>query len=74
MRKLYLQFLLALLPFVVYADPVEINGLYYSLSSEGATVVHHGYCHYSGSIVIPSTVTYGNTTYKVTSIASRAFR
>ena len=73
MRKLYLLFLLALLPFVVYADPVEINGLYYSLSSEGATVVHHGYCHYSGSIVIPSTVTYGNTTYKVTSIASRAF-
>ena len=73
MRKLYLLFLLALLPFVVNADPVEINGLYYSLSSEGATVVHHGYCHYSGSIVIPSTVTYGNTTYKVTSIASRAF-
>jgi uncharacterized protein YjdB len=52
---------------------VEINGIYYSLSSNGATVVHHGYCHYSGSIVIPSTVTYNNTIYKVTAIASKAF-
>ena len=74
MKKVYLLFLLALLPFVVYADPLEINGIYYNLDLEAKTAeVTKNPNWYSGDVVIPKTVTYGGKKYSVTSIGEWAF-
>ena len=63
-----------LLPMVVWADAVNvnINGIYYNLSGSTAEVTSHPN-KYSGSIVIPSSVTYGTNNYTVTGIGNRAF-
>ena len=34
MKKQFLLFVLMMLPLVASADPVEINGIYYSLNTE----------------------------------------
>ena len=74
MKKVYLLFLLALLPFVVYADPIEINGIYYNLDLEAKTAeVTKNPNWYSGDVTIPKTVTYGGKKYSVTSIGEWAF-
>ena len=51
-----------------------VDGIYYNFdaSTQTASVVKGGK-KYSGSITIPSTVTYGGTTYSVTSIGYEAF-
>ena len=60
-------------------DPVEVGGIYYNLVPKGkiATVTRNpiGYDYYSGSIVIPSTITIANsgTTYSVVGIEDEAF-
>ena len=69
---------MTLLPMVAMADPVEIDGIYYNLISKGNT---HGAEetkkpsdeYYSGSIEIPSVVTYNGEEYSVTSIGDWAF-
>ena len=75
MKKVYLLlFLLALLPFVVNAAPVEINGIYYNLVSKVKTAeVTSNPNKYSGKVTIPKTVTYGGKVYSVTSISDDAF-
>lgn len=74
MKKVYLLFLLALLPFVVNAAPVEINGIYYNLVSKVKTAeVTSNPNKYSGKVTIPKTVTYGGKVYSVTSIGDYAF-
>ena len=86
MKKLYLLILLALLPNLVSAAFVDYNatidGIYYSLDSnkKTATVTNSGFnlwedenpC-YSGSIVIPPSITYNGVDYSVTSIGPSAF-
>ena len=57
-----------------WAYDFSVNGIYYGKNSDGKTVyVSSGDNKYSGSVVIPSTVTYSGTTYSVTSINYRAF-
>ena len=60
-----------------YAYDFEVNGIYYYKNSDGKTVYvtykESNYNSYSGSVVIPSTVTYSGTTYSVTSIGGYAF-
>ena len=73
MKKFYLLFLLMLLPLLASADPVEIGGIYYNLSGGNASVAPNPNGKYSGSIIIPESVTYGDATYSVTSIGDRAF-
>ena len=74
MKKIYFLFLLALLPLAAYADAVEIDGIYYDLNAENNTAeVKSNPNKYSGSVVIPSKVTYENNTYDVTSIGHSAF-
>ena len=64
---------------LTYAHDFEVDGIYYSISGTNATVTFKGrYCNsfyneYSGSVVIPATVTYNGTTYPVTSIDTLAF-
>ena len=72
MKKIYLLFLLSLLPLVADADAVVIDGICYNLNNENHTAeVTSG--SYSGSINIPASVTYNSTTYSVTSIGEGAF-
>ena len=78
--KKYLLLLTALLPLVVSAEKVEINGIWYNLVSKAKTaeVTFKGdysdsYDEYSGSIIIPATVTYNGVAYRVTSIGENTF-
>ena len=81
MKKSILCILLALLPLLASAEPIEINGIWYNLIPEGnaAEVTNPnfdfdiGSAWFSGSCEIPASVTHGGVTYSVTSIGSWAF-
>ena len=75
MKKQLLLIVMTLLPMVAMADPVEIDGIYYDLVSKvkQAEVTKKPSGKYSGSIVIPSVVTYNGEEYSVTSIGIDAF-
>ena len=72
--KLLLLILAILMPMMVNASRVEINGIYYNLTSmpNNAEVTSNPN-KYSGSVTIPETVTYGEVEYSVTSIGQFAF-
>ena len=62
-----------LLPATAVAYDFEVDGIYYNINGNNATVTNNTYNTYSGDIVIPETVTYNGTTYLVTSIYPAAF-
>ena len=68
-----------LLPVAAAAYDFEVDGIYYNINGNEATVTFRGlhsysfYNEYSGSVVIPATVTHNGTTYPVTSIGEFAF-
>ena len=51
---------------------VEVDGIYYDISENNATVTS-GKKEYSGDIVIPESITFENSIYSVTSIGNQAF-
>ena len=72
---------MTLLPMVAGAEAVEIDGIFYNLVSKAkeAEVTNRlggdgGFGSYSGSVDIPSSVTYEGTAYSVTGIGEFAFR
>ena len=78
--KLLLLVLVTLIPMIVNADPVEIDGIYYNLISKGNIAevtrnpsVSYYTGSYSGEVVIPESITYEEEVYNVASIASTAF-
>ena len=80
-RILFTTFAACLIALSAWADGTEINGIYYNLDSTAktATVTYTGSNSWSandylGDITIPATVTYGGTTYSVTSIGNGAFQ
>ena len=75
MKLTIMSFLFALLPLLVSADTVEINGIYYNLISKGnvAEVVKNPQNGYKGNIVIPDVLEYEGTIYNVTKIGDWAF-
>ena len=87
MKKFIFTFLLMLMPVIhVMANYyyTYVDGLYYDLKSDGTASVTSKFRYtdgsneystndYSGDVVIPSTVTYNNRTYKVTRIHDWAF-
>ena len=74
MKKIYVLFLLALLPLLASADPVEIDGIYYNLVTKVKVAeVTSNPNKYTGDIVIPKSFTYNGITYNVTSIKGGAF-
>ena len=70
-----------LLPALATAHDFEVDSIYYNINGNEATVTFRTYDHsyypfsggYSGSVVIPATVTYNGITYPVTSIGDQAF-
>ena len=75
MKKLLLLLAFALsASSTVFAEEVQIDGLWYNLSETTAEVIKYkNNVRYSGNIVIPETVTYNDTEYSVTSIGESAF-
>ena len=79
MKRKSFPFLLALLMSMVanvaLAYDVEIDGIYYDLSENEATVTYKDMNRnsYSGTVVIPESITYNSKTYSVTSIGYGAF-
>ena len=78
MKKIIKEFwILAILLSVAlsgYANEFEVNGIHYGINRDGKTVyVSSTDNNSTGSVVIPSTVTYSGTTSSVTSIGDNAF-
>lgn len=77
MKKLLLFIFTLLLPLVASADAskININGINYNLFDKDKTaeVTYSTDSKYSGDVVIPTTVTYNNYQYSVTSIGYYAF-
>ena len=63
---------MALLPMIASAYDAEIDGIYYNFYGNEATVTV-GDDGYAGAVVIPSSVTFNDKTYNVTSIGEYAF-
>ena len=77
MKKQFLLLLLALLPLVASAEPVEIDGIYYNLITKNgnwAEVADNPDSKYIGSVDIPTNVKHGGVGYNVTSIGYEAFK
>lgn len=75
---LFIVFLL-LFTTSAFAYDFEVDGIYYNINGNEAIVTQKGYVYeepepsYSGTIIIPNTVTYNGMTYPVTGIGYRAF-
>lgn len=76
MKKLSILLTLLLLPLAAaMAEEAEIGGIRYDLDAgtKQATVIQKTEGHYEGDIAIPSSVSYGGTSYNVTAIGNDAF-
>ncbi len=56
-----------------FAYDAQIDGIYYNFSGDKAEVTSNGSNSYSGSVVIPTSVSFGNNSYSVTDIGNEAF-
>ena len=81
MRRNFALFFVLALPMLACAYHAEIGGIYYNFSGEEAEVTYQAQVDYfpsfvsdySGAVVIPESVTYGEMTYRVTRIGHFAF-
>ena len=72
--KFSLLLLASLLPTTATAYDFEVDGIYYNSYGTKATVTSCPYPNkYTGDVAIPASVTYGGTTYSVTTIGEWAF-
>ena len=74
-----LLLLVSIIPQLAGAHDIVVAGIYYNINGNEATVTYKGnssgsYDEYTGSVNIPSSVTYNGTTYSVTRIGDDAFR
>ena len=76
MKKVLLFILLILSPMLASADAVEIDGIWYNLvtKAQEAEVTKNPNGYYSSSIEIPTSVTYNDVKYSVTTIGEYAFK
>lgn len=58
---------------VFYSYDFVVNGIYYTITGTNTVEVAYNDNTYSGSVTIPSSVTYGGKTYSVTAIGDWAF-
>ena len=77
--KTSILLLALLLPAIATAHDFKVGGIYYNINGNEAIVTYKGQDYnsynneYSGSVVIPATVTHNGTTYTVTGIGYAAF-
>ena len=71
MKKLFTLFFALVATTALWAYDFQSGDLYYNITSDSTVEVTEG--NYSGEIIIPETVTYNGTTYRVTSIGEEAF-
>lgn len=70
---------LLLSPIATHAHDLEVDGIYYKKSSNNSVSVtykgnsYSGFNEYSGTVIIPESITYNDVTYSVTVIGARAF-
>jgi len=75
-----LLLLVLILPITVSAHDFVVDGIYYYINGNKASVTYQGTAYdqysneYTGEVIIPSTVTYNGMTYSVTRIGQNAFR
>ena len=80
--KLIILCLISLSWHTVFAYDCEVDGIYYNLSGSEASVTYQKYDYwnfyyyspYTGSVTIPSAITYNGEAYDVTSIGGSAFK
>ena len=77
-QKILLSLLLLFAASSASAYDFVVNGIYYNINGNEATVTFKGYGNmqtgcYSGDVTIPETVTYNGVTYAVTAIGRNAF-
>ena len=79
MTKVSFLLLAFLLPLTALAHDFEIDGIFYNINGNEASVTYKGTSHnqfkgeYTGDVTIPAAVAYNGTTYQVTSIGGFAF-
>ena len=74
MKKILIFLITIMLPVLASADAVEIDGIYYNLISKAKQAeVTSAPNKYSGTIIIPESVTYEGEKYEVTSIKEKTF-
>ncbi len=75
MKRHLLLLIVALFPLFASAYDAKIDGIYYNFSGNEAevTYLYYNTSDYSGTIVIPQSVTFKGKTYSVTSIGEYAF-
>ena len=76
--KLAFLLVVLLLPTIAIAHNFEVDGIYYNINGNKASVTYRGtsyssYYEYTGEVNIPASVTYNGSTYSVTSIGDDAF-
>ena len=78
LRRFFATSMLFAITTLTWAYDFAVNKIYYNKNSDGTSVTvtykTTSYNSYSGSVAIPSQVTYNNNTYDVTSIGESAFR
>ena len=72
-KQLLIFVLMLLLPLIASAYDAYIDGIYYDFSGNEATVTYNDNYRYTGTIIIPESVTYKGKSYSVTSIGDDAF-
>ncbi len=77
LRRFFATLMLLTVCTLTWAYDFTVNGIYYNMNSDGTSVTvtyeSTSYNSYSGSVTIPSQVTYNGETYDVTSIGYQAF-
>ena len=75
MKKLFTLLLSLVATTALWAEYFEVDGIYYYILTDktNEVAVTNSYPYYTGSVTIPSSVTYTGTTYSVTSIGDLAF-
>ena len=73
MKKLLLLFFAVLLSLPAFAYDYQIDGIFYDLDTSNHTATVTSNKAYTGNIIIPSSITYNDDEYAVTSIGDHAF-
>ena len=74
MKKITLLITIIMLPMLASAETIEIGGIYYNLIAKAnAAVVTENPNGYTGTVVIPASVTYDGVEYAVKRIVDEAF-